>query len=289
MNILGNFIAPQKSHGDVQKAFSGRQELHTSCTETMTSGQFDTRRVFSKGLWLGSRQTPKTKKDAEPGSGSTKVYGAILIHTRRRSLSYGLRKVNNPYRRHSWFILLGNSNHGRNLERIKMVEDSLTIQGVPAAALNNYSSFYTEGDHHKGGSRSVSEVKPSSVLHYLAINQVPWIIRWDYGLRVDRTRDKNKVFLVRNYYCRWKYDKSSKMVFLNKRLRTEQNMQGDRFYETLPEWEPVKENREAPPPSENPQPSTSPKKGRLFWSTTTLSSSSKSDEARSDNKSDRRS
>lgn len=68
------------------------------------------------------------------------------------------------------------------------------------------------------------------------------------------------------------------MVFLNKRLRTEQNMQGDRFYETIPEWEPVKENREAPPPSENPQPSTSPKKGRLLRSTTTLSSSSKSDE-----------
>jgi len=32
-------MEPQKSHGDVQKAFSGRQELHTSCTETMTSGQ----------------------------------------------------------------------------------------------------------------------------------------------------------------------------------------------------------------------------------------------------------
>ena len=57
-----------------------------------------------------------------------------------------------------------------------------------------------------------------------------------------------------------------------------QNMQGDRFYETLPEWEPVKENREAPPPSENPKPSTSPKNGQLLGSTTTLSSSSKSDE-----------
>ncbi|WKA01547.1 hypothetical protein VitviT2T_019823 [Vitis vinifera] len=33
-------------------------------------------------------------------------------------------------------------------------------------------------------------------------------------------------------------------------------MQGNRFYKTLPEWEPVKENREAPPPSENSQPST---------------------------------
>ncbi|KAF5193011.1 hypothetical protein FRX31_017402 [Thalictrum thalictroides] len=91
------------------------------------------------------------------------------------------------------------------------------------------------------GSRSVSEVvKPSSVLHYLAINQVPWIIRWDYGLRVDRARDKKRVFLVRNYYCWWKYDKSSKMVFLNKRLRTDQNMQGDRLYDTLPEWKPVR-------------------------------------------------
>ena len=57
-----------------------------------------------------------------------------------------------------------------------------------------------------------------------------------------------------------------------------QNMQGDRFYETLPEWEPVKENCEASPPSENPQPSTSPKKGQLLRSTTTLSSSSKNDE-----------
>ena len=55
-------------------------------------------------------------------------------------------------------------------------------------------------------------------------------------------------------------------------------MQGDRFYETLLEWEPVKENREAPPLSENPQPSTSPKKWQLLRSTTTISSSSKNNE-----------
>ncbi|KAJ8640493.1 hypothetical protein MRB53_017187 [Persea americana] len=179
-----------------------------------------------------------------------------------------LRKVNNPYRRHSWFILLGKDFQPWKIP-IGKGEKLWRIHGVPVAALN-----YCTLDEMKG-SRSVSEVvKPSSVLHYLAINQVPWIIRWDYGLRVDRTRDKKTVFLVRNYYCRWKYDKSSKMVFLNKRLRTDQNMQGDRFYKTLPEGEPVQENREALPPSENPQPSTSPKKRRHEDS-----SSSESDEA----------